>query len=264
MDDAVSIGGDIPDDEPDFRPSLHDVCEAETRRYEILGVTGGGVAGGAPLEIERGGFSVNKDVNWHCITKDERMKLDEFTVRARDEDYKFALFLFERVPWRWMPSDHPYYKLWDFKNPSPGSNAQPDQSIPGFKTYTPKADFVSQLENDSDILTPKILQDAETPLASASKYYSGREADPGGGIKYNNQVDTIQFSGGGGELYLEFDANKMNEMETRFQDPVPFGILADDFHEGHGGKAGFETAKGLGWLPGFKTQLELHPVVIDV
>ena len=33
--------------------------------------------------------------------------------------------------WKGMPKDHPYYRLWEFKNPIPGSNDNEDQSIPG-------------------------------------------------------------------------------------------------------------------------------------
>ena len=48
------------------------------------------------------------------------------------------------------------YTLWDFKNPDPLSGVSlKDQSIPGFETYTPEADF-TELEEGDNLLSPRV------------------------------------------------------------------------------------------------------------
>ena len=48
------------------------------------------------------------------------------------------------------------YTLWDFKNPNPLSEKDlDDQSVPGFKTYTPEADF-TELTDSDNLLSPRV------------------------------------------------------------------------------------------------------------
>ena len=59
--------------------------------------------------------------------------------------------LMQQCPPSWVD-----YTLWDFKNPDPGSEETlKDQTVPGFETYTPGADFTT-LEEGDNRLSPRV------------------------------------------------------------------------------------------------------------
>ncbi|EJK48096.1 hypothetical protein THAOC_33136, partial [Thalassiosira oceanica] len=151
------------------------------------------------------------DSDWLCLS---------------DKDRKIEDGKWEKEDWQDLPSSHPYYALWDFKNPNPGSaNTLKDQTIPGFETYTPEADF-TELEEGDNLLSPRMFQDREENLEAFKNYLasSGNGGQAGNGdINYNKNAETIQFSGGGGELYFEFEAERVNSMQTMFQNPAKGG-----------------------------------------
>ena len=108
------------------------------------------------------------DLDWLCLSDKDRENEDEWTQKE----------------WKDLPPTHPCkciarsqsdhspcpsnatnilrlwswvdYTLWDFKNPDPLSGVSlKDQSIPGFETYTPEADF-TELEEGDNLLSPRV------------------------------------------------------------------------------------------------------------
>ena len=135
-----------------------------------------------------------------------------------------------------------------------------DQNIKGFKTETPKSGFVEEGGRAQWINPPGF---SEVKLDSFASY----EASAGEGKIGHKDVDTIQFSGGGGELHYEFDAETIEYMQTLFHNPASSTIAAHDNEDktfGGGIKNEFEIAVGFGALFGVQGEYEVHFGSVEV
>ncbi|EJK68057.1 hypothetical protein THAOC_10808 [Thalassiosira oceanica] len=124
------------------------------------------------------------------MAQDRADSMDAIIVGAPSDDHN------DRSPNEQssMPSSKPSAVPSD----SPTISASPSMQLPLIGTSPSES---PSMDPTDDLLTPN-----------------------GSDSEYNDDVETIHFSGGAGELYMEFDAHTMNQLQTMFRDPVNTGM----------------------------------------